>query len=167
MRRCPICRLAYRANDPGGTCFVPRENKHGASSGSYSACSECCAVYEPSGPWARYCSTILAAPDPYSVRSSTIQAPGGVSDQAPPGLCGLCRRFAREDDSMDALRLWREDLTAEEQERLIPPQDQHACYAACGECRRKWAPVILARLQAQGRAPEGMTPNQMAATMFA
>lgn len=96
MRACGICRKAFRANDPGGTCTVPEDNLHGHIPGHYSACSECCVIYEPLGPARFYVSAHVPAP----------RVPSGEMPAVPPGLCGVCKMFAREDDTMDAMRLY-------------------------------------------------------------
>lgn len=167
MRVCGVCKKAYRQNDPGGTCTVPPDNGQHVSPGHYAACSECCRLYDPAGPFARYCQEIQvgwnAAPE------SKPHQPDehGVYAKIPPGTCGMCRMSAREDDCMEAVRVYREDMSAEEAERLIPAHEQQACYAACGECRARWAPLILARLKRQGILPEALRVEQMGVTMFA
>lgn len=208
MRTCPICQLAFRANDPGGTCTVPPDNSHNASPGHYSACSECCAAYEA---LPHFLATVAQINTPYDWSEGVpgtyfypLSRDGekGIGN-APPWYCDCCRRCAREDDHMEGMRLYPED--APDEPNLFPvgqcakfndavctvcghadvyqdacpacPRDpntkyqmkrvcdwhgpfqdpcpkcsgptvrREAVYYACGECRRKYAPAILARLQ--------------------
>lgn len=158
MRVCPICRLAYRANDPGGSCFVPEENRHGAKSGHYAACSECCQVYEGGGYFTGVVAMVATAlPDDQIPASYPAGLTNGLLDSCPAWFCAVCRRWAREDDQMEGLRLAAEDL-------VDRPGMKPGVYYSCSECRRQYAPNVLARLKRDGVVPaefpvELMTPQ--------
>lgn len=164
-RRCGICRLAPRVSDPMGTVFVQPDNPYGVAPGHYMACSECCDKHEPGG---RYGAISLAIGVGYNYVGTPPNygsMNAGVLDDAPAWLCGVCRRFAREDDSMEALRLYQED--APERPDLFPePLNNAECYMACSECRRHYGPRILARLQRDGLAPLGLRSDCLPAGMY-
>ncbi len=114
MRICGICKNAYRTNDPGGQCTVPEDNPHQVAAGHYSACSECCALYDPLGPFTLTVAALNRRHDwstntPEHVPSSYFHplsndAVRGLGS-APPWFCAVCRRCARENDTMKAMRL--------------------------------------------------------------
>lgn len=118
MRICGICKNAYRTNDPGGQCTVPEDNPHQVAAGHYSACSECCALYDPLGPFTLTVAALNRRHDwstntPEHVPSSYFHplsndAVRGLGS-APPWFCAVCRRCARENDTMKAMRLHPED----------------------------------------------------------
>jgi hypothetical protein len=105
----------------------------------------------------------------------------GTLSHCPAGLCGMCQRFAREDDKMEAMRIYVDDIWAapfiadweRTVEQLIPEQDraegcsQSACYMVCRDCREKWKPIILARLKRLKIVPETMTVRAMSSQMLA
>lgn len=120
MRICPVCRRALRINDPSISLSIPEGNRHGAQSGHYGGvCSDCGSEYEPNGPSVHYIAMMnnRAIVDGKDVPASY---PGGMSDspsglnQAPAWFCAICRRFAREDDKMESVRLYPEDLGPED-----------------------------------------------------
>ncbi len=100
MRFCAICQNAFRTNDPGGTCTVAEGNIHGHVPGHYAACSECCAIYDPEGPFSFYVASLSPA---------RTRIASGVLEHVPAGLCGVCGLSAREDDTMQAMRLYPAD----------------------------------------------------------
>lgn len=165
MRRCPLCDLALRVNDPGGALQLPPDNAGGRQPGFYvSVCSDCLALHDDAfAPQA----VAVGMATSMSGRLEDYSPFGGMRQNVPAGLCAVCRRYAREDDAMSGLRLWREDLPEDEAARLLPDGQEHAHYVACGECRRKYAPAILRRLKQQGLVPPGLRPEQMGAPHFA
>jgi len=177
-RFCKVCQRFLRANDPGATFTVPTENKHGASAGHYSGCSECAHEYsERPEQHANYvfslqCQGGLLPPTGHEdlVRQMVAENGGDVNkplSHVPASLCGMCRLYAREGDHMTAVRLYREDFdTDDEAAKFIPPNNDNACYSACGECQRKWAPVILRRLARKNKSLEALKPEQLSPMML-
>ena len=162
MRRCPVCKLALRGNDPSASMLIPADNAHGAQGGFYmGVCADCRAVYDDGFTPTEVYIGVYGG----NVRTP-LPASDGTYGDVPPGACGVCRRHAREDDAMQGLRLWREDLTVEEAARLIPEGQEHAHYVACGECRRHYAPAILRRLKGRGLVPDSLTVGQMGLAHF-
>jgi len=139
MRVCPICSRGLRINDPSGCATVP-EGFDGIKPGHYGGvCSECCAQFDPDGPWTSYV-TMVNDPFPLVVGDGVPRTyPGGLSDSqqgmdhAPAWFCGICRRFARDGDRMEAMRLYPED--APDHPELFPSAVcSHFNEAYCSEC---------------------------------
>ena len=165
MRYCKVCSRFFRANDPGGTVDVPPDNKHGVSQGQYAACSECCSEYETGTQYAGYCLTFGLGSEPVQSGVSPgeygVTSGNGVYDQVGPGLCGMCRRYARENDNMEAIRVYREDLEAGDPVgKLIPAHEPQGCFMACQECRLKYRPAIFKRLKTAGLVRPEMRVEQ-------
>jgi hypothetical protein len=120
MRICPVCRRALRINDPSISLTIPEDNRHGVQPGHYgSVCADCGAEYEPNGPSVHYVG-LINNPAAVSGDEPPASYPGGMSDspnglkEAPAWYCSTCRRFAREDDTMETIRLYPEDLGPED-----------------------------------------------------
>lgn len=235
MRICPVCRLGLRINDPSGGLLVSPElaAQLGIQSGDYGGvCSDCCAKHQPGHHCSIYVSMLdspfpLVSGDevPRTYPHGLPDNPNGL-DHAPAWFCGVCRRFARDGDRMEAMMLWPEDAPNDlhlfpkavcshfddgicivcswegpyeercpqcwQRERLAglehhrprqnsrrlcdwsgPSQEpcpqcgnstrrREQCYYACGECRTKYWPAIVARLKREkiiaADFPETMDP---------
>lgn len=172
MRICPVCQLALRLNDPSGWCDVPPDNEHFAKPGNYGGvCSDCCSIYRPEAERTPYLNFVISCDQAAYAGSGNQVSHGdlvrasqnkdGTLSDCPAGLCGICKRMAREDAKMYAIRIWREDLSEEEQSRLILPHNQAECYMACPECIEKYKPAVLARLKRLKIVPEELTVKQL------
>jgi hypothetical protein len=117
MRICPICRLGLRMNDPSGGLVVTEElgTLLGLRTGEYGGvCSECCSKYQAG----HHCAVISINDNPLPVVEGNgvprtyprqlSDSPSGL-DQAPAWFCGVCQQFARDGDTMEAMRLYPED----------------------------------------------------------
>lgn len=162
MRRCPLCKLALRGNDPSSSIQVPPDNPQGARPGFYvGVCYEC---FRGNGGFIDVVE-IWVGPETCTFPGRRPEA-DGTYDAVPPGLCAVCKRCAREDDQMHGLRLWREDLSPEDAARLVPEGQEQAHYMACGDCRNYYALPILCRLKRQKLVPEELTIGQMGPPHF-
>jgi hypothetical protein len=163
MRVCPICRLGLRVNDPSGGLLVSPDlaSQLGIAPGDYgSVCSECCAKHQPGHHCVQYVS-ILGDPFPL-VNGDHVPGsyPGGISDsprgleQAPAWFCAICRRFAREGDQMQAVRLYPED--APDEPRLFPQaqcvqfEEGHCVQCSWTGTYTHYCPECWQRERAQG-----------------
>ncbi|MES2342317.1 MAG: hypothetical protein V4597_11610 [Pseudomonadota bacterium] len=128
MRRCCLCDLAPRRDDPMRMVQYP-----GSDGGTVTAtaCTPCAA-------------RVLGLPPV----AAQVHPPGR---NLPFVVCGLCRLAARDDDQgTQAIRLHPDDLAAVR--GMVHPVRPEApgCYAACRECVNWWRPVIEARLRTSG-----------------
>lgn len=193
IRRCPVCKLALRAHDPGFQIQVQAENVSfvalGAPQGTYSVCHECYQRMYPD----------------YGVK---LHVPPPGMDRFGSFYCQVCKTYAREDDPALGdngwqLRVEPEDLMDPEQEpelkdllarradgrrdewdELVAPENtvtdreigdwlearcgaRHGILKPCIECRRKLAERVHARLLRKRQLRKGASLNEVLLNPFA
>lgn len=166
-RRCPVCRLAFRVNDPGvgvTVCQGDVYDQAGWPRGGYDVCHTCARAAMPDVPR-------LKVP---------IRMPDGWGDW----YCSICRQFLREDDPLQALspalRLAAEDLLDALQLGEHPPGTpdavvgdhceevsgvRHGVHRPCFECWQRWAPVVRDRWERMQIIPKGTPLNALGFNM--